>query len=91
MGSQMGTSFLSGKNYYYHNGKVWYTDTVMYESDKGNSMGIKDRNKFRVVEGYKGSLKKISESYKEKISKRELKKNVLLAAAVLIIGIAVGL
>ena len=91
MGSQMGTSFLSGKNYYYHNGKVWYTDTVMYELDKGNSMGIKDRNKFRVVEGYKGSLKKMSEAYKEKISKRELKKNVLLAAAVLIIGIALFL
>ena len=63
-------------------------------------MGIKDRNKLRVVEGYEGSLKKKIGYYKERLGSNSLKsrlkdkvlkKNVIIAAAVLVVGIALFL
>lgn len=63
-------------------------------------MGIKDRKGFRVVEGYKGSLKKKVGYYKEKLcdsslkkrlAEKMIKKNVLITVAVLIVGIALFL
>lgn len=67
-------------------------------------MGIKDRKNLHVVDGYKGSVKKKTEYYKERLKrqmdslfrleiseKKELRKKLAIATGVLVIGAALFL
>lgn len=59
-------------------------------------MGIKERKNLRVVDGYKGSVKRKLEYYKEKNKEKlkidgEQKKRLIIVAAVIVIGVALYL
>lgn len=62
-------------------------------------MGIKERKNLRVVDGYKGSVKKKIQYYKERLKSREIKiglgkeqkKYILIAIGVIVIGVALYL